>query len=319
MSTTADPKALVPPSPDAEFPDDSGMLEFDDQPAPVLDDEQQSVALSDSHSIAPSLESDTKKRKAPTKRRKSKRRRIVVDAPNSMLSGAEMSKFLEDTSKIVLPPRIGYRERSNRELLRTLKPLERIARPALGDDGNLAPTLLRLWEQNNAKVLGGKSPYRYLETEEPRAEEATEEIEEEEEEDLFPEADNGVDLDEEMPPPDEEFPDAPAALDDDSDTQSVLSLGGTNMQYEALDTDTVQTKWHKNTVQVLGVLKHNLEQTDTVDFGKLSQKVSRRTAAGLFFEVLNLKTMDYIDVDQDGGFAPIKISAGPRFQEAPPQ
>lgn len=42
---------------------------------------------------------------------------------------------------------------------------------------------------------------------------------------------------------------------------------------------------------------------------------SRRTAAGLFFELLQLKTLNYIDVDQSRPYGDIKITQATRFAE----
>lgn len=75
------------------------------------------------------------------------------------------------------------------------------------------------------------------------------------------------------------------------------------------------TKWHKNTVKVFEVLKHNLKEKDVVSFQVLSKSSTRRTAAGLFFEMLQLKTLNYIEVDQNQSFGDIQITQGVRFDE----
>ena len=41
----------------------------------------------------------------------------------------------------------------------------------------------------------------------------------------------------------------------------------------------------------------------------------RRTAAGVFFETLQLKTWNFIDVEQPEAFGDITVSKGPRFEE----
>lgn len=93
----------------------------------------------------------------------------------------------------------------------------------------------------------------------------------------------------------------------------------------ANDLDDVQTdepltsaKWHKNTVKVFEVLKHNLADSDQVSFDVLSKNTSRRTAVGFFFEMLQLKTLDYIDIQQGKSYGDIRISPGVRFAEDPP-
>jgi cohesin complex subunit SCC1 len=56
---------------------------------------------------------------------------------------------------------------------------------------------------------------------------------------------------------------------------------------------------------------------DHLQFDQLSKNTSRRTAASVFFELLQLKTWDYIELDQDEPYGDITISAGPKFEEPP--
>jgi cohesin complex subunit SCC1 len=118
-----------------------------------------------------------------------------------------------------------------------------------------------------------------------------------------------------------------AAIDFDISTTE-----GTNDDFDASMTTT--SKWHKNTIKVFDVLKKNLmptpsnEEDDdefaegtkqrTVSYAALSEGVSRRTAAGFFFELLQLKTLNYIELDQSNSYGDIAISAGPKFLEEPP-
>jgi cohesin complex subunit SCC1 len=85
-------------------------------------------------------------------------------------------------------------------------------------------------------------------------------------------------------------------------------------------------KWHKHTVKVYSMLKDNMtapeEDEDAeeskpgrLSYNKLSAGCSRRTAAGVFFELLQLKTWDYIDLDQDESYGDIKVS---RFSNSLP-
>lgn len=82
------------------------------------------------------------------------------------------------------------------------------------------------------------------------------------------------------------------------------------------------SKWHKHTVRVLKVLQCSMgkgnNKHDPLIFGDLVKHVGRRTAAGVFFEVLQLKTWDFLDVEQGEAEGPIAISAGPRFLEDRP-
>jgi cohesin complex subunit SCC1 len=129
--------------------------------------------------------------------------------------------------------------------------------------------------------------------------------------------------------------------------ESIFSLGATNEMDTniggvAFDGDggndidanvTTTSKWHKNTVKVFDVLKKNLISPDGddddddiqsnnkkeyVSYNALSDGVSRRTAAGFFFELLQLKTLNYIELNQSDSYGDITISAGVKFTENPP-
>lgn len=75
------------------------------------------------------------------------------------------------------------------------------------------------------------------------------------------------------------------------------------------------SKWHKHTVKVYSALKRNMRSGDDDDqdkpsqlsYDKFSKGVSRRTAAGFFFELLQLKTWDYIELNQDESYGDIKV------------
>lgn len=108
------------------------------------------------------------------------------------------------------------------------------------------------------------------------------------------------------------------------------------------ETATSSTKWHKHTVKVLELLQRNMpvpdkdigneEEKDEHDqqqaqpqptppqlsYDKLSHGTTRRTACGVFFELLQLKTWDFIELEQDSSFGDILIKPGQRFHEQPP-
>ena len=72
------------------------------------------------------------------------------------------------------------------------------------------------------------------------------------------------------------------------------------------------SKWHKHTVKVLQMLQKNMPREGsgsrgTLSFDKLSKDSSRRTAASVFFELLQLKTWDFIELEQDGAFGNIEV------------
>jgi len=105
------------------------------------------------------------------------------------------------------------------------------------------------------------------------------------------------------------------------------------------DVASSTTKWHKHTVRVYEHLKKSMKdpngpEDDADDdsdaspkkdlpeeilFKQLTKNVtSRRNAASVFFEMLQLKTWDFIDLNQEDSYGDITISPGVRFSEAPP-
>lgn len=112
---------------------------------------------------------------------------------------------------------------------------------------------------------------------------------------------------------------------------SSFSLGAVNdlgedifgERQEQGDTSSV-SNWHKHTVKVLNMLKKNMGTDDqdlpkNLSYDKLSQGVSRRTACGVFFELLQLKTWDFIELNQQQSYSDIRITPGVRFHESPPK
>ncbi|KAG7382174.1 Double-strand-break repair protein rad21 [Phytophthora pseudosyringae] len=82
------------------------------------------------------------------------------------------------------------------------------------------------------------------------------------------------------------------------------------------EASTAQHKWHPHTVKVMKVLRKSLNDKEEVTYKQLTKKTQdRRTAAALFFELLQLKTLDYVDVEQAAPYSDIKISKAARFSE----
>jgi cohesin complex subunit SCC1 len=92
-------------------------------------------------------------------------------------------------------------------------------------------------------------------------------------------------------------------------------------------------KWHKHTVRVFKHLKKCMKDPDQVvdadveaadlpeqvQFHEITKNVrTRRNAASVFFEILQLKTWDFIEVDQQEPYGEINISPGVRFGEDVP-
>ena len=115
----------------------------------------------------------------------------------------------------------------------------------------------------------------------------------------------------------------------DDEKEDVTAAGDRQVQGDELVSHT--SKWHKHTVRVFGMLKRNMQSSDAdeddeeemakptqLGYNKLSAGCSRRTAAGVFFEMLQLKTWDYVELNQEKSYGDIVISPGVRFDEAPP-
>ena len=126
---------------------------------------------------------------------------------------------------------------------------------------------------------------------------------------------------------------SPARSEDSQ--RSSFSLGAVNDLEDEISGESRQeqsdlqlssgTKWHKHTVKVLDMLKKNMAniadhegKPNQLFYDKLSDGVSRRTACGVFFELLQLKTWDFIELDQQESYSDIKIVPGLRFNEEPP-
>lgn len=98
-----------------------------------------------------------------------------------------------------------------------------------------------------------------------------------------------------------------------------------------------KSKWHKHTVQVFSLLKSRMssgktaeeeateedgeeatEKPSQLSYQSLSHGCTRRTAATVFLELLQLKTWDYVELDQDESFGDITILPGVKFDEEVP-
>jgi len=85
-------------------------------------------------------------------------------------------------------------------------------------------------------------------------------------------------------------------------------------------------KWHRHTVKVLTMLQRNMangneeseDKPNQLSYNDLSTGCSRRTAAGVFFEMLQLKTWDFVELEQEESYGDITLTPGIKFHEAPP-
>lgn len=57
------------------------------------------------------------------------------------------------------------------------------------------------------------------------------------------------------------------------------------------------------------------EKPTELSYNKLSAGCSRRTAAGVFFEMLQLKTWDFVELNQEKSYGDIIVTPGSRFDE----
>jgi len=119
--------------------------------------------------------------------------------------------------------------------------------------------------------------------------------------------------------------------------EEVFSLGATNdLDKNFGDDDNEEDRqtaeettatWHKNTVRVFEALKNKMAPkeddddasvVEQVSYNELAHGVTRRTAAGVFFEILQLKTLNFVELHQEEAFGDIQISPGVKFHEEPP-
>jgi cohesin complex subunit SCC1 len=90
------------------------------------------------------------------------------------------------------------------------------------------------------------------------------------------------------------------------------------------------SKWHTHTVKVLRKIKNEMKSRNTdeddeedmakdsqLSYKKLISGVNRRTAAGVFFEMLQLKTWDFVELSQDKSYGDIIITPGLRYDDKP--
>jgi len=156
------------------------------------------------------------------------------------------------------------------------------------------------------------------------------------------------DDDEEAPPvfPDDEEEAPPLPEDDEEEEspgarQSSLSLGLVNSfgdeEWGNMDAgdegDTRQSvgdelvssnsKWHKHTIKVFSLLKSRLGDAEGMEphlsYNALTEGCERRTAVNVYFELLQLKTWDFIELNQDEPYGDIIVSPGPKFAEDVPK
>ena len=100
-------------------------------------------------------------------------------------------------------------------------------------------------------------------------------------------------------------------LDDDDD-----ETAGANdpRQDQGDELASSATKWHKHTVKVYDMIHRTMPSSNDsgrprqLRFDTICNSVSRRTACGVFFELLQLKTWDIVELDQDEFCGDMKVN-----------
>jgi chromatin segregation and condensation protein Rec8/ScpA/Scc1 (kleisin family) len=105
-------------------------------------------------------------------------------------------------------------------------------------------------------------------------------------------------------------------IEDESDDDESVARRRSEAQ---ADQTHEQRRWHSRTANMMKLLQRELPgDEDTVSYQSLAENRRRRTVAGCFFEVLQLKTWGRIDVQQDEAYGEITIKQGPKFANAIP-
>ncbi|CAN0079618.1 unnamed protein product [Scytosiphon promiscuus] len=108
--------------------------------------------------------------------------------------------------------------------------------------------------------------------------------------------------------------------DEDNDASAVGGGGGGDGGDEGRSDSggaLPRHKWHPHTVKVLRLVQKQLRapRGPGVTHGSLTRGAKRRTAAGAFFELLQLKTWDFVELSQQESYGDIKVTAGPRLND----
>jgi hypothetical protein len=73
--------------------------------------------------------------------------------------------------------------------------------------------------------------------------------------------------------------------------------------------------WHPNTVKILLFLRRQIKGKRAVSLKKLAAEASRTNVAKFFWELLQLKTWDFITLEQRDAYGDILIGPGRRFRD----
>jgi len=130
-----------------------------------------------SHSSSTIHTESTKQRTQRRRASRPRKRRIVIDNDETELSSEFIKNMLRDTSDLIVNVELRRHpadipkdsvmdyssslfEPSSTSNLHELSMEEILARPTLGDDGNIAPELLEVWDRNTRVITGDIMPFR---------------------------------------------------------------------------------------------------------------------------------------------------------------
>lgn len=307
-------------------PDDDNLLPMDDSSSVVMDqtaslevsrDEQQHKigGLEDDDDSSMERQQMTKK-----KTRRPKKRKIVIN-DETELSKTHMRDMLSDTSNIILAGR-------SRKRPRRLGMVD-WETPMPG----LHPEIAQLWARNTSLVRGQPLDYPMKKKEQQQSPlnddndevASTEQVRREE---TLHDYDDNVPMptqdDDDVPLPDDDY-DVPLPEEDDlvappsppgsvvDDYEPMISFEHSNAAVEMNDEDDESSSWHKHTQTVYDTLQAQKIDEEPLEFQEMCHGVNRRTAAGVFLELLQLKTWDYIDLEQGRAYGNIVISQGAKW------
>ncbi|KAH8054402.1 hypothetical protein JL721_10526 [Aureococcus anophagefferens] len=65
--------------------------------------------------------------------------------------------------------------------------------------------------------------------------------------------------------------------------------------------------WHPNTIKVVGLLRDQLDAAESLSFDAFTAGANKRSAVGVFVELLHLKTWDFVQLDQPAAYGDITV------------
>ncbi|KAH8080361.1 hypothetical protein JL720_9054 [Aureococcus anophagefferens] len=77
--------------------------------------------------------------------------------------------------------------------------------------------------------------------------------------------------------------------------------------------------WHPNTIKVVGLLRDQLDAAESLSFDAFTAGANKRSAVGVFVELLHLKTWDFVQLDQPAAYGDITVSKAAHFHDPIPQ